>query len=70
MKLKSTNSAVIRLQELSELLSMYSHVRGDRVRSQMNSLLDEYDQIKNSNKEEWNEFCKIRYSNYEENDRV
>lgn len=60
MKLKSNNPTVVRFYELSALLSAYCHARGGNSRELMVNLMNEYDELKNSNRDAWDEYCRLK----------
>lgn len=62
MKHKSNNPTVKRLYELSALLSAQCHARGGNSRAIMVELMTEYDELKNSNREAWDEYCRLKHN--------
>lgn len=67
MKNRSNNPAVIRFYELSALLSAQSHARVGYPRTEMIKLMLEYDELKNSDRSAWDEFCRLRNNPNQEN---
>jgi len=65
MKHKTNNPTVIRFYELSSLLSAHCHARGS-ARTIMVNLMTEYDELKNSNREAWDEYCRLKNSEKQE----
>ena len=66
MKHKSNNPAVIRFCELAALLSAHSHARGGNARTIMVDLMNEYDALKNSDRDAWDEFCRLTHNTKQE----
>lgn len=61
MKYQTNNPTVIRFYELTALLSAQCHARGDHPRTAMVKLMTEYDELKNSNREAWDEYCRLKH---------
>jgi hypothetical protein len=57
---KVKTPAVIRLYQLSQLMSAKQHARGRVDRGEMVELMTEFHSLKSSNKDDWDEFCKLK----------
>lgn len=70
IQIQTNAKTIARLEYLNKALNKNSHRWGQNPSNRMLSWVDEYDEIKSSNREAWSEFCKknklsIRHNAYD-----